>query len=87
MSFFSTVEKANKSEEARTSFLAGLFCGAARNNQLPKFQNMWCSWEVKWQKVDGKIRLHAKSEDEKTLALQYVEAYSQKTQEPLIMQK
>lgn len=61
--------------EARASMIAGLFCGAARHNALPKFDHIWKEWDLDWAKVENKIKGHAKSDNEKILALEYVSSY------------
>lgn len=67
-----------KSDQARTSIIAGLFVGAARHGRLPDYGDKWQSWNIDWDIVKEKIRKYhgnskIVSEEVRELALKNVD--------------
>lgn len=57
--FSGVLGQANKSDEARSSLVAGLISGAARNGIEPPMQEVWLNWEaIQWDRVSAKLKTY-----------------------------
>ena len=72
---YGIMKQSDRSMEARTSLISGLFCGAGRHNIKPTAQEDWADWDLDLQKIETKIKGCAKSDEEKENALEMINVY------------